>query len=57
MEELIEQLLFIIDAQQAFIRKATRIISESQSVDDALRAEFSEESARICNKISRTLEG
>lgn len=57
MERLIEQLLFIIDAQQAFIRKATRIISESQSVDDALRAEFSEESARICDKISRTLEG
>lgn len=56
MNEVIEQLLAIIDAQQALIAKTTRIIAECQSVDEALRQEISEESTRIRDTV-RVLEG
>ena len=56
MNEVIEQLLITIDAQQALIAKTTKIIAECKSVDDALRQEISEESTRIRDTV-RVLEG
>ena len=56
MNEVIEQLLAIIDDQQALIVKTTMIIAECQSVDEDIRQEISEESTRIRDTV-RVLEG
>ena len=57
MNEVIEQLLLIIDAQQSLIRRLTRMVSESQSIDDALRAQVIEESAASEQFVRNVLEG
>ena len=57
MEKVTEQLLLIIDAQQSLIRKLTRMVSESQSIDDALRAQVIEESAASEQFVRNVLEG
>ena len=57
MNKVIEQLLLIIDAQQSLIRKLTRMVSESQSIDDALRAQVIEESAASEQFVRNVLEG
>ena len=57
MEEIAETLLYIIDAQQSFIRRLVRIISETESVDDALRERIAEESAESERIAKNALEG
>lgn len=57
MNKVIEQLLLIIDAQQSLIRRLTRMVSESQSIDDALRAQVIEESAASEQFVRNVLEG
>ena len=57
MEEIAETLLCIIDAQQSFIRRLVRIISETESVDDALRKSITEESAASEQIAKDALEG
>ena len=57
MEEITEKLLYIIDAQQSFIRRLVRIISETKSVDDALRERIAEESAASERIAKNALEG
>ena len=57
MEEIAETLLCIIDAQQSFIRRLVRIISESKSVDDALRERITEESTASERIAKSVLEG
>lgn len=57
MEEIAETLLCIIDAQQSFIRRLVRIISETESVDDALRERITEESAESERIAKNALKG
>ena len=57
MEKVTEQLLLIIDAQQSLMRRLTRMVSESQSIDDALRAQVIEESAASEQFVRNVLEG
>lgn len=57
MDEITEKLLYIIDAQQSFIRRLVRIISETKSVDDALREQITEESTASERIAKNVLEG
>ena len=57
MEKVTEQLLLIIDAQQSLIRRLTRMVTENQSIDDALRAQVIEESAAPEQFVRNVLEG
>lgn len=57
MEKVTEQLLLIIDAQQSLIRRLTRMVTENQSIDDALRAQVIEESAASEQFVRIVLEG
>lgn len=57
MEKVTEQLLLIIDAQQSLIRRLTRMVTENQSIDDALRAQVIEESAASEQFVRNVLEG
>ena len=58
MNESISMLnLTIIAAQQSFIRRLVRIISETESVDDALRERITEESAESERIAKNALEG
>jgi len=57
MEKVTEQLLLIIDAQQSLIRRLTRMVTENQSIDDALRAQIREESTASERFARSVLEG
>ena len=57
MEKVTEQLLLIIDAQQSLIRRLTRMVTENQSIDDALLAQIREESTASERFARSVLEG